>query len=304
LNTLTRGDIRLDSTGINFEIYVHAPNKADDYIPVDDVFMSAWRLCEEWDAESRAVAKNNDEPSDDDPFFYLSSSNPNFNSLIKLTTLRLNKVFLPCFYKKWFERKVRDKSGMDLPLLYADGDPARPFWCDYSKMRNSFSAHLMAGEKNRNVVREVMRHRNESTTERFYLHSTRLDFAKKVQRALKPEAQMLVMGLCNAVEAGVSGETMQRAVEAGAVLPHGVCGSALQGDTCIRAGSCLECPNLVVIASRKPRFEADRDAYLRRAKELTLKGDVRGAENALSSASLCEAHIIRIEDTFGGGTDE
>jgi hypothetical protein len=51
-----------------------------------------------------------------------------------------------------------------------------------------------------------------------------------------------------------------------------------------------------VIASRKPRFEADRDTYVETSKRLEAEGDFRGAENALSRAKLCEAHLIRIEN--------
>jgi hypothetical protein len=142
-----------------------------------------------------------------------------------------------------------------------------------------------------------------STSERFYLNSSKLDHAKKVYYALKPEAQILAMGLKNPVAAGIAAETLERAKSAGALLPHGVCGVAMSGDDCVRASGCLECPHLIVIASRKPRFEADRDEYLKKADVLHAKGDIRGAENALSQAKLCQAHIARIDYTFGGGAN-
>jgi hypothetical protein len=167
-------------------------------------------------------------------------------------------------------------------------------------MRNAFAVQFAERERSRTITRDVMRHGSVSTTERFYLHQTRLDHAKKVYRALKPEAQMLVMGLNNAVEAGVSNNTLLRAQESGADLPHGICGSVIDGGTCVRSSGCLDCPHLVVITSRRPRFEADRDAYLKISEDLQHRGDLRGAENALSSAKLCQAYIIKIDDKLIG----
>jgi hypothetical protein len=269
---------------------------------VDDTFVTAWRLCEEWSREARAFVGIKDAASDEQLLVYLSTATSHPETIVHFTTNHLNEIFLPYFYRKWFDHKIVDAEGRERPLLHADGDPNQPFWCGYRKLRNSFAIRFAERERNREVMREAMRHSSILTTERFYLQQTQLDHAKKVQAALKHESQILVMGLKNAVQAGISEDTLQRAKDAGALLPYGVCDSVLNGGDCARASDCLECPHLVVIASRKPRLEADRAAYLKMAEDRHTEGDLRGAENALSRAKTCQSHIIRIDDTFGGGT--
>jgi hypothetical protein len=296
-NSLRRGDLRVDRERGQHELYLHAHNKRDDYIPVDDVFVEVWLLCEEWDKEARASVSDEEGDSPDAGFVYSSRySRP--RKALPLHTIDLNSLFLPYFYKKWFKYEVGGR-----PLLHAENDTSRPLWCPYSKYRNAFAVHFTDRERNRHLTKEVLRHADVSTSERFYLNHTKLDHAKKVYHALKPEAQMLVMGLKNPLEAGISEETFEKAKAAGALLPHGVCGVAMDGGSCVRASGCLACPHLVVIASRKPRFEADRDQFLKKAEALQARGDIRGAENALSQAKLCQAHITRINDTFGSGDE-
>lgn len=304
LNVLTHADLRIDPDGGNHELYLRAPNKTDAFIPVGDTLVTAWELCRQWDEEARRFVGEAIEPTGNISFVYLPTFYGRPKTLARLVTPYLNRHILPHFYRKWFAYKVKGADGKERPLLHAEGDPTKPFWCNYSKMRNAFAVHFAERERNRTLTSEVLRHKHVSTTERFYLNPTRLDHAKKVHRALKSESQLLAMGLKNAVEAGVSEETLRRAEESGAVLPHGICGTALSGGACVRASGCLECPHLVVVASRKPRFEADRDAYLKISEDLQSKGDLRGAENALSRAKSCQAHIIRIDDMFAGGTNE
>jgi hypothetical protein len=301
VNAFAVGDLCVDEERGEHELYLHAPNKPDDFVPVDDVLVTAWQLCEEWSREARVLAGIDGATSEGPLLVYLSTATSHRKTLVHLTTDHLNEIFLPYFYQKWFDYKIVDDNGCERPLLHADGDATRPFWCNYRKLRNSFAVRFAEREKNRTVVREAMRHNNIITTERYYLQQAQLDHAKKVQIALKHESQWIVMGLKNAALAGVSKETLQKAKDAGAMLPHGLCSSVMAGGGCERAADCLECPHLVVIASRRPRFEADRKAYLEMAEKLQEKGDLRGAENALSRAKICQAHIIRIDQTFGGG---
>lgn len=301
VNTFNRDDLRVDGVRGEHDLYVHAPNKPDDYLPVDDAFVTAWQLCDEWGKEARSIG-GGPEPEVGDPLLvYLSTFSSPLRPLIQLTTDHLNEILLPYFYRKWFAYRITDANGCERPLLHAEGDASSPFRIAYSKLRNSFAVRFADRERSRVMMRRVMRHADIGTTERHYLQQTRLDYAKKVQAALKPEAQCLVMQMKNAALAGLGEETLQEAHDRGALLPHGICGSAMEGVTCARASDCLECPHLVVIASRKPRFEADRDDYLGRAERLHQEGDLRGAENALSRAKICQAHIIRIEDTFERG---
>lgn len=293
-NSLGRADLRVDRESGRHELYLNAPNKADGFIPVSDVFVEVWSLCEEWDKEARDSAGDSGSSGGEAGFVYFYGGNQ-FRGAIPVHTIVLNRSFLPSFYEKWFRHEVEGR-----PLLHAENDVSSPLKCPYSKFRNAFAVHFAGRERNRHTTKEVLRHKDVSTSERFYLNTTKLDHAKKVYYALKPEAQILAMGLKNPVAAGIAAETLERAKSAGALLPHGVCGVAMSGDDCVRASGCLECPHLVVIASRKPRFEADRDQYLKKADVLHAKGDIRGAENALSQAKLCQAHIARIDYTFGG----
>ncbi len=56
INTLRREDIRIDALRGNHEIYVHAPDKADAFIPVDETFLEAFKLCEAWSDEACTLA--------------------------------------------------------------------------------------------------------------------------------------------------------------------------------------------------------------------------------------------------------
>lgn len=300
-NALGTDDIHIDQDKGHHKVYLHGPNKADSFIPVDDTFLETLKVCQEWSKEARDLAG----PAGRDLFKNTMLVYPTTNTyyscpLVQFTTRALSQSFLPYFYKKWFNCKIEDESGNERPLLHADGDLTKPLWCDYSKLRNAFAVRFAEREKNRATTSKAMRHKNSHTAEKFYLHQTRLDHAKKVQIALKPEAQLLVMGLKNATAAGISEETLKKARESGAMNPNGICGSALEGMGCRRANDCLECPHLIVIASRKPRLIEDRETYVKQAETLDLKGDYRGAENVRRRATLCQAHVIRIEDMFEG----
>jgi hypothetical protein len=299
LNALTSSDLNVDEVRGNHEIYVHAPNKMDDYIPVDEAFLTSWQLCEAWSQEARRiVGPEGVQLFKDVLFVYPPTNSHHSHPLMQFSSYMLNQSHLPYFLKKWFGYKVRGEDGNERPLLHAEDDATRPLEIDYDKLRNAFAVRFAEREKNRAVTSRVMRHKQLTTAERYYLHQTRLDHAKKVQIALKSEAVFLAMNLKNPVAAGVSEETLRRAKETGAVLPHGLCGSALEGQDCQRASNCLECPFLVVIESRRSRFVDDREAYLEEGRDLEAAGDWRGAENALSRAKVCEAHLIRMDNLF------
>lgn len=304
-NALTNNDLRVDIQFGHHELYIHAPNKKDDFIPVNDTFVEAWQLCEEWSNEARALAgPDGKDMFQDSLFVYPPTNSYHSHPLMRLSTYYLNTSHLPYFFKKWFAHKIIDDEGHSRPLLHAEGDSSRPLKVSYKKLRNAFAVRFAERNKSRAAMARAMGHSSPHTSEKFYLQQTRLDHARKVHIALKLEAHSLAMCLKNSVAAGVTEETIRRAREAGAMTPQGICGSALEGSGCERASDCLECPFLVVVASRKSRFVADRDAYLELAEKLERKGDVRGAENALSRAKMCQAHLIRIEGTFGGVNDE
>jgi integrase len=303
LNSLRTEDVRIDGVGGNHYLYVHAPDKDDDFIPIEADFLETLNVCLEWSREARQIAGEAGERLYKDALLVYPPNNSScLERLIPLTTYNLNRTHLKYFYKKWFKHKVKDRNGKDRPLLHAEGDPARPLDVSFRKIRNAFAARFIEREPNRSVAQRVMRHKDIKTTEQHYLHRTVMVHARKVYLALGAEAQLLVSSIKNPILTGISEETIRKADEAGAVTPHGLCGTALEGRSCEMASDCLVCPYLVVIASRKLRFEADREVYLKKSDELMMKGDHRGAENALSRAKLCQAHIRRIEDMDRGNT--
>jgi hypothetical protein len=305
LNTLKPGDLRIDETFGNHEVYFHAPNKEDNFMPANETFVEVWRLCEEWCKEARSLAGVEGGKLFPDCVLVYPKVNSHCSyPLMRLSSYYLNSSHLPYFFKKWFACEIPGEGGKTRPLLHAPDDPTRRLSVSFKKLRNAFGARFGEREKSRAAMARALRVRSPNTGERFYQHQARLDHAKRVHFALNAEAHGLAMRLKNPVAAGVSKETLRRAREAGAVTPQGLCGSALEGRSCERASDCLECPFLVVVASRKDRFIADRDSYVKRAEEAERKGDARGAENDLSRAKLCQAHIYRIEETFGGGGDE
>lgn len=301
LNSLTNMDVRVDEVNGNHEIYVHAPDKSDDFIPVDNTFLATLSVCQEWSKEAREAAGESGEKCFPDALLVYKPTSPCYGiPLMRFSTYFLNTSHLKYFYRKWFNNKIKGQDGIERPLLHADGDPTRPLWIDYRKIRNSFAVRFAEREASRVLMKRVMRHSSISTTEKYYLQLTRLDHAKKVHIALKAESQLLTMGLRNAVSAGISEETIKKAQEKGAVTPHGYCQVALEDGVCDRANDCLECPHLVVIVSRKSRLEADRNAYLELAERFNSQGDVRASENALSRAKLCQAQIARVEEFASG----
>lgn len=301
-NALSPDDIVVDNESGHHELYVHAPDKADDYIPIDSIILEAAMFCERWGREAREEATEEEREQCENVFLVYRATNSCYGtSILTMTTHRLGSSHLPYFYDKYFDYKYRDESGAERPLLHADGDPSRPLRISYRKIRNVFSARFVEQVPNRGAAQRALRHKSSKTTEEFYLHQNGFDHAKKVHAALKSEAQLLTLSLKNSLEVGISEETIRKAREAGAITPQGICDRAMNGMGCERASDCLECPFLVVIASRRPRFVADRDEYIRQAEESALKGDHRIAENFLKRAAICEAQIIRIDDLFGGG---
>jgi integrase len=297
LNTLQQEDIRIDEADGHHSLYVHAPDKEDDFIPVDQDFLETLNVCFEWSREAREIAGEAGHGLLDDALLvYPPNHEAHRERLLALSSYNLNRTQLPYFYRKWFKHMVKDQDGNERPLLHAEGDLTKPLKISFRKLRNAFAARFIEREPNRVVAQRVMRHKSFKTTEQHYLHRTVLTHARKVYIALEAEAQLLVLNLKNAIETGISEQTIKRAMEAGAITPHGICGKAMEGHACQVASDCLVCPYLVIITTRKPRFEADRDVYLGKGEKLIDVGDYRGAENMLSRAKLCQAHINRIED--------
>lgn len=299
-NALGPDDICRDPERSNHEIYVHAPNKADDFIPVDDVFIRSLDLCLAWQEAARGEKMGEGCVWPSALLVYLSTDPMMQGSPVVLHTGLLNEVHLPYFYAKYFGVRVPTKNGSDRPLLHAEEDPDQPFWLSFAKIRNSFAVRLSEQEADIGVVQQVMRHQAFRTTHSYYLHRRKNDHARKTAVALESEARLLVLGLTRPAIVGVSDETVARAREAGALVPHGYCKSTLEGQGCIFPGDCLECKQLRVIESRLPRLGTDRDVYLAKAAALEEIGDSRAAENRRRLAARAQAYIYAVEDRQAG----
>ncbi|HEX7241314.1 MAG TPA: hypothetical protein VF263_13650 [Longimicrobiaceae bacterium] len=299
LNALGSADIFRDPEHGNHEIYTHAPNKADDFIPVDDVFLRALDLCEAWKADAQRRVSETEQVWPDELLVYTSTSPLENGIPVVLQTMLLNAVHLPAFFEKYFRIHVEDAGG-ERPLLHAEEDQAQPFYVSYAKIRNAFAVRFSDRQSDPGVVQQVMRHKSFDTTAGVYLHRRKLDHARKTAIALESEARMLVLGMRDPYGSGITEETLEAARQKGALVPLGLCGSALGGGTCISPGHCLECERLVVLSSRRHRLEADRDAQVAKAAAAEECGDTRGAENSRSLAARAQAYIYQIEQRQHG----
>src|SRR5262245_5082572 len=151
LNSLRREDIRVDPLQGNHEIYVHAPDKADAFIPVDETCLAAFNMCEAWSEEARTLAGPTTGPAFKEVLFvYPDTANRHSPCGLKqFNTYLLNSSHLPYFYEKWFDHMVKDEDGNERPLLREDGDPTQPFRKDYRKLRSAFAVRFAERERNR-----------------------------------------------------------------------------------------------------------------------------------------------------------
>jgi len=297
LNAMNPEDIHRDPDHGNHEVYVHAPNKSDAFIPVDDVFLRSLDLCHAWQEAARAGLVGAGTVWPDALLVYPTTAPIGLGTPVVLHTGLLSAVHLPYFFRKYFRKKIVDPDGSERPLLHAEGDSTKPFWISYAKIRNSFAIRLAERQRDPGVVQQVMRHQSFQTTGTYYLQSRKVDHAVKTAVALEGEARMLVLGLSRPLSVGINDETVAKAREAGALVPHGYCQSTLEGRGCVFPGNCLECKQLRVVESRLPRLVADRDLYVASAAELEEAGDPRGAENRRRLAARAQAYIYAVEES-------
>ena len=55
LNSLRPEDFRIDESGGHHYLYVHAPDKEDDFTPIDEDFLRSLDVCREWSREAREI---------------------------------------------------------------------------------------------------------------------------------------------------------------------------------------------------------------------------------------------------------
>jgi hypothetical protein len=297
LNALTLSDVRIDPLDGRHEIHLHAPDKQDGYLPANDVFLHAFELSRRWSAEARRLCgPKGAETHPEALLVCLSTSTYSGRDvpLIPFSTYHLNEPFMRYFYRKWFTHNVVDEQGVERPLLHAEGDPTKPLWCSFRKIRNAFGSCFSQQEAARDVISKVMRHNDPKMTEMHYLQLTRLEHAKRVQSALQPKSRLLARSLKNPTAAGISEETLRKARECEVLKPSA-------SDTHLpktrRDRTARQDPE-----DRKPdndsgrtQLNAKKEKYLTLSRELEAEGDLRGAENARRRAEICLTSIARMK---------
>ncbi len=268
INRLTVDDILPDADG-RHHLRVHAPNKAEDLIPIDAMTLHMLEVLVDVGAECRADLGTRH-------LFVGRRRGPRI----------LGTTANPAQSLTWGLRDLIQRyEAVELPstITFPDG-------------RLTFGTHLAYDIGNREKVRQIMRHENASTTERFYRAPDKLRVAKDISSAIRSEAVRLTMACQQPVmsveERPDHQEVLARNPE-NAQLEYGSCGLDVQRQgTCRMAVHCFECPLLVPWVSKRHNFVYERDVYEKKAAEAA---NDRDRENYLRHAALAEAHILLID---------
>jgi hypothetical protein len=270
-------------------LHLTAPNKAPRTIPLSAAALRAFRQCRRWSAVADALA-----PGDRRSLRYVALAPK--RAVIVSTTEVLQHRAMRRFARKYHERT--DEQGQ--PMLHSAADPSVPLEINLRKLRNATIAVWATEESNIAVVRQMAGHLTEQTTARHYTHLHERDLARKVTQALRRDAQIVAMGLDNAIEDGTDAEEAAFA-ERGGRLDEGGCGKTRAPDPadrpCVERGGCLACNRLVLQVSKRFRLEATAEREEANARRYISRGMIRDAQNAAERAKLARAHLLRI-DTY------
>lgn len=256
----------------------HAPNKEPRDIPVDDLLDEAFAHVLFWSEPARL------ESGRDTALIYIG--NIPRRAIVQVTSGNLNHRTLKQFYRKYHVEHIDGQ-----PVLANEEDPQSPFWCDFRKLRNAAITRWAERESNMAAVQALAGHAHGATTGRYYTHLHRLDHARKLARALGPEAQVMAAALKNPIVEG-DAEEDARLGEHGQATSFGGCASM----GCRRANHCFECDQAVYQVAKRSNVEAEMHAQARRAHRFEAQGFLRDAENARHLAAMAKAHLERIDD--------
>lgn len=269
LNCLTVDDILSDDDG-RHHLRVHAPNKAEDRIPIPWTTLRMLECMVDVGAECRAKLGTR---------HLFVGRRPHANIL---GTTHRNPA-------QSLTRGLRD-------LIERHGDNELPADIQFPDGRKTLGTHLAYDIANREKVRQIMRHENASTTERFYRVPDKLRVAKDIAAAIRGEAVRLTIA-CQQPVVSLKERPEHQEVLArnrhNAELEYGSCGLDVQRQgSCRMAVHCFECPLLVPWVSKRHNFVYERDEYEKKAVEAA---NDRDRENYLRHAALAEAHILLID---------
>lgn len=266
INCLTVEDIQIDALYGKHRLYVHAPNKEPDMIPIEKDTLTLLQAMVEEGADARTLLGTN-------RLFV----NTRLSGLpCVLTTVTLNSAI---------RRMARRHGSVILPddLRIPDG-------------RTSLGTHLARTLRNRERVRRLMRHNWATTTETYYRAQQKLVVAGNMARALRAEVLRLTVA-CQRPVLDINERPDQVDIlkrnPYNAELEWGSCGLdvARQGG-CRVATHCFDCPLLVPWVSKRHNYIMERDEYLRLAEKAE---NTRDRENLLYHANQAEAYCVLID---------
>lgn len=275
---------------ITDRLRVHAPNKTAAEIWLPPSVKAALELAQVWMARYRTANESGD------PLLTVPITlGKRKGECIRFDTIVLRGA-LKRFYKKYFD--LSDRAGV--PILYSvsseDQNILIPFDLPFSEFRSAAITEAARHERNPSKLKMFARHKYVSTTFKYYVRETHLQWIKNISIHLAPSAEMLRIAIRNKVS---SKSDEHRAKEMGALVPGGHCARVLSGDTsCIRAVDCRLCTYFRIHPSRRHVFVEDREESLKKATTAQSHGLLRDAQNLREFAALNQAIIDRIDENM------
>jgi hypothetical protein len=270
-------------------LMLNPPNKNSSEIWLEPELLEALTLAENFMLSDRAARK-----SDDPLLTILLDDGPRAGKPVRFDTMLLRNL-LKKFYSKYFN--LLDPDGM--PSLYStaaeDESDLVPFRLPFSAYRSAAITDMARHERNPEAVRIFARLESYDTALIYYIREVHRQWLQNVTLALSPSAELLRIALNNKI-ANPQEESAARS--AGASVPGGHCGPAVDGDrSCVRSTDCRLCSFFRIHVSKRRYFVQEMEETLAEADKLQNEdGLLRDAQNLRQFAALNKAIIDRIDD--------
>lgn len=270
-------------------LLLNPPNKDPSEVWLSPSLMSALELAQQWMARYRTSCAP-DEPLLAFPMW----KGPRAKQIVPFDTILL-LVSLNRFYEKYFDLSSPD----GVPYLYADSQAddstVKRFSLPFKDFRSAAITEAARHERNPARVMRFARHKQFSTTLRYYIRETHKRWKSNVAKALAPSAELVRISLENRV---ATQEEEMAAESATAAVPGGHCEQALAGDqSCKRATDCRLCAFFRIHVSKRSFFLKEMEDSVLQADFLqNTQGLLRDAQNLREFAALNQAIIDRIDE--------
>lgn len=268
-------------------IYVHQANKRPASLPISPEIERALALATTWQAVFRTDADCGEAPA----LMYPVPCRRSESCLRQLDSSRFS-YHLKAFYRWAFDEI--DPAGNRLLFSQEPGRNIEPFSLPFHLYRHAAITEYARVEPDVSKLRIFARHEWFRTTERYIrLPAEEVDTA--TLEAIGPLSERVRMRV---YASRATPEELVEARETGALLPGGVCGEALQGQTeCRRAVDCRVCEQFLIDPRKRAWFEEDTTRRRRRIAQLEDAGPyIRDVQNELSIIALNEAVLEAIDE--------